>query len=284
MIGFLKKIVSKVTGREPDWEALESDLIQADLGPRFALAFVERLREKKGLFSGEDVKDLAMKEILEVFGKRPSKPRATPLHVILLVGVNGVGKTTTAAKLTAALLREGHRPRLVAADTFRAAAIEQLRSWGERLGVPVTSGVYGADPAGLAFGAYQEALREGQDTLVIDTAGRQHTKQNLMQELAKISRVLAKQDPQAPHETLLVVDATTGSNALAQAREFAKAAPLTGIVAAKMDGVGTGGALVGIRQELGFAPLWVGVGEQPDDLHPFDADEYAKRLLGDSAS
>jgi fused signal recognition particle receptor len=282
MLGFLKKVTDKITGRTADWDSLEPELIRADFGPVFTAKFIETLRGRQGVWSSKDVATVARQAIADAFPDpvRSAPDMGKPIHVIVLVGVNGTGKTTTAAKLAHYHAAAGRRVRMVAGDTFRAAAIEQLQHWGAKLGVPVSSGKYGADAAGLAFGAYEEALREGSQVLIVDTAGRQHTKGNLMQELVKVFRVLAKHGKEIPHETLLVLDASTGSNALVQAREFSKHIPISGVVATKMDGSGTGGALVAIRQELRLPPLWVGTGETLDTLARFDAEAYAQKLLG----
>jgi fused signal recognition particle receptor len=196
-----------------------------------------------------------------------------------VVGVNGTGKTTTAAKL-AHRIRSGHQAVVLAAcDTFRAAAIEQLKLWGERLHVEVVAGAYGADAASVAHDAVVAAQARRADYLIVDTAGRLHTKHNLMQELQKLHRVMGRQLAGAPHEVLLVLDATTGMNALNQAREFNKAAPLTGLVVTKLDGTSKGGMVVAIQKELGLPIKFIGLGEQPDDLQPFDAKQFARALF-----
>jgi fused signal recognition particle receptor len=204
--------------------------------------------------------------------------RAKPF-VILVVGVNGTGKTTTIAKLAQRWTAEGKTVVLGAADTFRAAAIEQLGIWAERLGVEMVRGQYGADPAALCYDAYQKAAKEKVDFVLCDTAGRLHTKTNLMAELQKMKRILAKQDASAPHETLLVVDATTGGNALSQAREFHKALGLTGLIVTKLDGSGKGGIVVAIQDELGIPTRFVGTGEKIDNFAPFDARKFVAEML-----
>jgi fused signal recognition particle receptor len=201
------------------------------------------------------------------------------LCVVSLVGVNGSGKTTTTAKLAHVVRQNGGRPVIAACDTFRAAAIEQIRAWGARLQVPVIAGDYGADPAAVAHDAVSAALARSADHLLIDTAGRLHTKQNLMQELQKLHRVIAKKVGGAPHEVLLVLDGSTGLNAVNQAREFHKAVPLTGLVVTKLDGTSKGGAIVAIQQELRVPVKFIGLGEQPDDLQPFDPREFARALF-----
>jgi fused signal recognition particle receptor len=200
-----------------------------------------------------------------------------------LVGVNGTGKTTSCAKLAFWAQAQGHTAILAACDTFRAAAIEQIQLWGQRLEVPVISGAYGADPAAVAHDAVAAALSRKADYLFVDTAGRLHTKHNLMQELQKVHRVMHKQLPAAPHETLLVLDATTGMNALNQAREFHKAVRLTGLIITKLDGTSKGGMAVAIQRELGLPIKFVGLGEQADDLQPFDARQFAAALFGADA-
>ena len=200
-------------------------------------------------------------------------------NVILLLGVNGTGKTTSTAKLARYLQKDGHSVLLAAADTFRAAAIEQLGIWATRLGVEIIKGQYNADPAALCYEAYQAAAREKIEFLLCDTAGRLHTKKNLMAELEKVKRSLSKHDPDAPHETLLVVDATTGGNALSQAREFQSAIGLTGVIVTKLDGSGKGGIVVAIQDELGIPTRFVGTGEQLNDFAPFDRRKYIENLL-----
>ena len=203
------------------------------------------------------------------------------MTVVSIVGVNGTGKTTTAAKLAHLIQARGETAVLAACDTFRAAAIEQLKLWGQRLNVPVVSGAYHADPAAVAHDAVTAAQARDADYLLVDTAGRLHTKHNLMQELQKLHRVMDKKLPGAPHETLLVLDATTGMNALNQAREFHKAVPLTGLVVTKLDGTSKGGMVVAIQKELGLPIKFIGLGEQPDDLQPFDAKQFAEALFSE---
>src|SRR5262249_16631821 len=201
------------------------------------------------------------------------------LTVVSIVGVNGTGKTTTAAKLAAHVQSLGQTASLAACDTFRAAAIEQLKLWGQKLHVPVIAGAYHADPAAVAHDAVVAAQARNADYLFVDTAGRLHTKNNLMQELQKVHRVMDKKLPGAPHEVLLVLDATTGMNALNQAREFHKAVRLTGLVVTKLDGTSKGGMVVAIQKELGLPIKFVGLGEQADDLQPFDAGQFAEALF-----
>jgi len=201
--------------------------------------------------------------------------------VVSIVGVNGTGKTTTAVKLAHLVQKDGHAAVLAACDTFRAGAVAQLKLWGERLGTPVVAGAASADPASVAHDAIAAAQARNAAYLFIDTAGRLHTKHNLMQELQKVHRVMGKKLPGAPHETLLVLDATTGMNALTQAREFHKAVPLTGLVVTKLDGTSKGGMVVAIQKELGLPIKFVGLGEKPEDLQPFDARQFAEALFGE---
>lgn len=278
MRAWLERLVASVAGDGADWDGLEAALVQADFGARFAGELVEKLRQGAGWGAGDAV-GAAREAIRESLGTAvPPEPCGSP-HVIVMAGVNGTGKTTSAAKLASWHLRRGRKVRLGAADTFRAAAGEQLEIWGERLGVPVTKGAPGSDPAAVAFRAVEEARVGGESIVIIDTAGRQHTRHNLMAELSKMGRVLQKQGEGLPQEALLVVDANMGGNALAQAREFSKAIRLTGLVASKLDGSGLGGAIFGIRRECGIPPLWAGTGERLEDFGPFDVDTYLDRLF-----
>lgn len=264
---------------------IEATLISADFGRLMTqeiTSAVKRAFEGQGR-AGEDVLAIARREVLKVFdGNTPDLRRAAgDVTVVSIVGVNGTGKTTTTAKL-ARWIRERNEGCVIAAcDTFRAAAIEQLKLWGERLTVPVIAGAYGADAAAVAHDAVSAARARNAEYLLVDTAGRLHTKHNLMQELQKLHRVLGKQAAGAPHEVLLVLDGSTGMNALNQAREFHKAVPLTGLVITKLDGTSKGGMVVAIRRELGLPVKFIGVGEQADDLQPFDAGQFVEALLGD---
>lgn len=264
-------------------EDLEAALLAADLGlpvTQRILQAVKQAYETQG-GRGPDVFAIARSEVeRSLVGSDPTlrQPGSGPL-VISMVGVNGTGKTTTAAKLARRLQQAGGTPLLAACDTFRAAAIEQLKLWGQRLEVPVIAGSYGADAAAVGHDAVTAALARQASHLIVDTAGRLHTKQNLMQELQKLHRVLGRQTPGAPHEVLLVLDGSTGMNALSQAREFHKAVPLTGLVVTKLDGTSKGGAIVGIQHELGLPVKFIGLGEQPEDLQPFEPREFARALF-----
>ena len=267
-------------------EELEASLIAADLGLPMTsqiLAAVKKSYETQGR-AGLEVFAIARAEVENSLSAAVAKLNRQPegLTVVSLVGVNGTGKTTTAAKLAHLVQSDGATALLVACDTFRAAAVEQLKLWGERLKVPVISGASGADPASVAHDGLAAALARKVDYLFVDTAGRLHTKHNLMQELQKVHRVMHKQLPGAPHETLLVLDATTGMNALTQAREFNKAVPVTGLVITKLDGTSKGGMVVAIQKELGLPIKFIGLGEKPEDLQPFDAKQFAEALFEDS--
>ncbi|NIP95020.1 MAG: signal recognition particle-docking protein FtsY, partial [Akkermansiaceae bacterium] len=268
MAGFFKNLYNKVANKaEIDWDELEADLVSADLGVRLSMEIVDHLKGMGRKVSADDVVETARERIAQAF---PDDDHTLELHddgrpyVILVVGVNGTGKTTSCAKLGHLFARHGVPVILAAADTFRAAAVEQLERWAERLDLPLVKGAPNADPASVCYTAHQKALRDGARILICDTAGRLHTRHNLMEELGKIKRTLAKQDETAPHLTLLVVDATTGGNALNQAREFHKAVPLDGLIVTKLDGSGKGGVAVAIQQELGIPPRFIGTGEEPD--------------------
>ena len=264
-------------------EDLEETLIQADLGVETTEAFVEAVRDqaRRGRLTGGDVRE-ALAAHLRTALKGGSAPLALDARpaVLLVLGVNGSGKTTTCGKLAGQLKASGHQVLLAAADTFRAAAIEQLERWGDRVGVPVVKQGPGADPSAVAFDAVKAAQARRVDVLIVDTAGRLHTKTNLMTELEKVKRVVGRQLPGAPNETLLVLDATTGQNGIAQARLFHEALTLTGLVLTKLDGTAKGGIVVRIVRELGLPIKLVGTGERPEDLAPFDADAFVTALVG----
>lgn len=282
-MNFLKSIIKKFTGQPVDWDALEEDLIRADLGVPMALRILQALQERAQhvTITAADIAEVAREEIGRVLPLAPLPITPLPAHpkVLLIVGVNGTGKTTSTAKLAHFFKRNRHTVLLAAADTFRAAAIEQLGIWAERLGVEMIRGRSNADPAALCYEAYQAADRKNIEFLICDTAGRLHTKSNLMAELGKVKRTLAKHDPNAPHEVLLVVDATTGSNALTQAREFHQAIGLTGLIVTKIDGSGKGGIIIAIQDELGLPTRFVGTGEKLEDLTPFDARDFIAKML-----
>jgi fused signal recognition particle receptor len=268
-------------------EDLEAALLGADLGYGVTaqiITAVKKAYETQGR-SGLDVLAIAQAEVERSFAADRlalARAAADPT-VVSVVGVNGTGKTTTAAKLAHWVRSRGDVALLAACDTFRAAAIEQLKLWGQRLDVPVIAGAYHADPAAVAHDAVAAAQSRCAQYLFLDTAGRLHTKNNLMKELQKVHRVVDKKLPGAPHEVLLVLDATTGMNALSQAREFHKAVPLTGLVVTKLDGTSKGGMVVAIQKELALPVKFIGVGEQPDDLQPFDPRQFAEALFSDKS-
>jgi len=280
----IKRIVTlspKLTGST--LEELEAALLGADLGTAMTeqiVAAVRKAYETQGR-SGLEIFEVAQQELEKSLSSaNPGLLRAaTGVTVVSIVGVNGTGKTTTSAKLAHLLQSQKHPVVLGACDTFRAAAIEQIKLWGERIKVPVVAGEYGADPAAVAHDAVAAAQSRHAEYLLIDTAGRLHTKHNLMQELQKVHRVIDKKLAGAPHEILLVLDATTGMNALNQAREFHKAVKVTGIVVTKLDGTSKGGVVVAIQKELGLPIKFVGLGEKPDDLQEFDAKQFAEALF-----
>ena len=277
----IKRIVTlspKLTGST--LEELEAALLGADLGTSMTqqiLAEVKKAYETQGR-SGDAIFEVAQREVEKSLTSAQAELRREPsgVTVVSIVGVNGTGKTTTSAKLAYLIQSRGQTSVLAACDTFRAAAIEQLKLWGGKLNVPVIAGAYNADPAAVAHDAVAAAQSRGANYLFVDTAGRLHTKQNLMKELQKVHRVMDKKLPGAPHETLLVLDATTGMNALNQAREFHKVVKLTGLVITKLDGTSKGGMVVAIQRELGLPIKFIGLGEQADDLQPFDAKQFAE--------
>ena len=280
----IKRIVTrspKLTGES--LEELEAALIAADLGMAVTQQIVDAVKkayESQGT-TGHDVFAIARTEVEKnLLSNTPDLLQApSGPTVVSIVGVNGTGKTTTAAKLAHLIQVQKKTALLAACDTFRAAAIEQLKLWGTRVKVEVIAGAYGADAASVAHDAVTAAQARKADYLFIDTAGRLHTKHNLMQELHKLHRVIGRQLPGAPHEVLLVLDGSTGMNALNQAREFNKTVPLTGLIVTKLDGTSKGGMVVAIQKELGLPIKFVGLGEQPDDLQPFDAGQFAQALF-----
>jgi fused signal recognition particle receptor len=277
---FTKRVLDDAALQE-----LEELLLAADLGPAAAADIVENFRRTR---FGRSVTDAEIKQALAEEIAMILAPVAKPLvldrsrkpHVILVVGVNGTGKTTTIGKMALQYREQGLRPILVAGDTFRAAAVEQLQVWGDRTGATVISGPPNADAAGLAFDAMTRASAEGADVLLIDTAGRLHNKSGLMEELSKVIRVMRKQDATAPHSVLLVLDATTGHNALEQVRVFKEMVDVTGLVVTKLDGSARGGIVVALAEDYGLPVHAVGVGEQAADLRPFEAMDFARGLVG----
>ncbi|MCX7886936.1 MAG: signal recognition particle-docking protein FtsY [Verrucomicrobiae bacterium] len=282
----LAKDIQRIVSRAPRLddaalEELESALIASDIGPATATAIVARVKEA----GATDIFSVARAEIERLLTQRdaprPLINRAPhPPTVIMLVGVNGTGKTTSAAKLAHHLKAQGQTVMLAACDTFRAAAIEQLEIWAQRVGCDIVTGQYGADSAAVAYDALEAAIKRKVDYLIIDTAGRLHTKGNLMEEMKKMRRVLQKRLPDAPHEVLLVLDGTTGTNALHQAREFHHALGVTGLIVTKLDGTAKGGIVVAIARELKIPVKFIGLGEQVDDLQPFDPKQFAAALFG----
>lgn len=283
MAGFFKKLIQRFTKRKVDLDELEESLIQGDIGVPMTIQILDRLRAMGRSLEAEEVVDVCREELRQLLpASTPSLPDPIPGKpcVILVVGVNGTGKTTSTAKLAHWLRRQGKTVMLAAADTFRAAAIEQLDQWATRLQIPIIKGQYKADPAAVCHDAWEAASKRGIQYLICDTAGRLHNKHNLMEELSKIERVLGRKDPDSPHETLLVVDATTGSNALVQAREFQKAVGhLTGVIVTKLDGSGKGGVIVSIQQELKINARFIGTGEGPEDFAPFEAKAFVEGIL-----
>ncbi|CAB1129089.1 signal recognition particle (docking protein) [Candidatus Hydrogenisulfobacillus filiaventi] len=284
--------VIQVHGRQWDdslFDSLEEVLFEADVGVETVEELLQGLREdvrRNRPPTEEGVLNLLGRRMVAMLGESPDPWRlgGERPEVWLLVGVNGTGKTTTAGKMAFGLQARGARVILGAADTFRAAAVEQLQAWGRRAGVDVVAQGMGADPAAVAFDTVQAARARGADVALIDTAGRLHTKSNLMQELGKVVRVVQRDMPNAPHQSWLVLDATTGQNALAQARTFLEVVPVSGIVLTKLDGTAKGGVALAVRRELGIPVRWVGVGERPEDLMPFDPEAYVAAMLGTGAS
>ena len=263
---------------------LETELIAADFGTNAARKITNSLRDRyqQGEFSGDqDIVAVAREELCRLLkdGGRPLRTAESGPTVILMVGVNGSGKTTTAGKLAAMLTKQGKTVMLAACDTFRAAAVEQLKLWGERTSCPVVASKPGADAAAVAFDAVASAKAKGMDFLIIDTAGRQQNQKGLMDELAKILRIIRKQMPEAPHEILLTLDASIGINALSQAREFAAVSDASALVLTKLDGTGKGGAAAAVQDEFHLPVLFVGLGEAPEDLQVFSPEMYAEAIF-----
>ena len=286
--GFVDKVQELVTGRkkidEEFYEELEEIMIEADMGAETSLQLVEDVRvivKERKISEPTELQNVLKEKIRDILGEGTTELNLVPneLSVIMVVGVNGVGKTTTIGKLANNLKTKGKKVILAAGDTFRAAAIDQLEIWGNRVGVDVIKHTEGADPAAVAFDAVQASKARKADVLIIDTAGRLHTKSNLMAELNKVVRVIQREIPAAPHEVLLVLDATTGQNAISQAKIFGEAANVTGIALTKLDGTAKGGVILGIKAELNIPVKFIGIGEQIDDLKDFNAQEFATALL-----
>ncbi|MEJ2208589.1 MAG: signal recognition particle-docking protein FtsY [Anaerolineae bacterium] len=269
---------------EETWEDLEALLVQADVGVNTTMVLVDNLREQVARGQARntnELEELLKEELLKLLGDPPPMTIDEPrlLTLILIVGVNGSGKTTSIAKLAKYYQERGRKVVLAAADTFRAAAIDQLKIWGERANVPVIAHQPGADPGAVVYDAIRASQSRKADLLIVDTAGRLHTKYNLMEELRKVRGVAQKRVHQAPHETLLVLDATTGQNALSQARHFQQTVDVTGVIVAKLDGTAKGGVVFAVAQELGLPVRFVGTGETMDDLAEFDAEAFVEGLF-----
>ena len=283
MMGKVDALLNSFTKIDEDFfEELEENLIMADVGAVTAARICDRLRKKvkeEGLASPDQVRS-GLKQIISQMPEGPSElDLSTKPSVILVIGVNGVGKTTTIGKLANTLRQQGKTVLLAAADTFRAAAIDQLQIWADRAQVDLVRHEEGSDPAAVVFDAINAGTARGCDVVICDTAGRLHNKKNLMDELSKIARVIEREAPGCAKEVLLVLDATTGQNALNQAKLFREAAGLTGLVLTKLDGTARGGVVIGIREELDIPIKYIGVGEQIDDLRPFDPVEFANALF-----
>ncbi|MBU2008565.1 MAG: signal recognition particle-docking protein FtsY [Chloroflexi bacterium] len=282
VLGRLGQLLERPRFGEELWAELEELLLLADVGVPTTRLLVEKVKDRarrEGLTAGAQVQGALAAEIegLLRVDTRPAPPSVSPL-VILFVGVNGSGKTTSIAKLAHSYKEQGERVVLAAADTFRAAAIDQLRVWGERAGAEVIAHQPGADPGAVVFDAIEAARKRQAGVVLIDTAGRLHTKYNLMEELKKIKRVASRHDPTAPHQVLLVLDATTGQNGLIQARHFAEAVEVSGIFLAKLDGTAKGGIVLAIAQELRIPILYIGTGEKLEDMAAFDPRAFAEAL------
>ena len=283
---FVKKVETIVIGYaeiDDDFlDDLEATMLVGDLGPKTTAYLMKEIRRgvTEGIINNtSEVMPFMEERITEMLGAQEEVLELHKPEVILVVGVNGVGKTTTIAKLAHYYAEQGKKVIIAAGDTFRAAASEQLSIWADRVGVSIVKHKEGADPAAVVFDACASAVAKDADLVIVDTAGRLHTKVNLMEELKKIGRVADKQIPGAPHQTLLVLDGTTGQNAVSQAKLFGEAVPVTGIVVTKLDGTAIGGVVISFKEELGVPVRWIGVGEQMDDLRPFNAKEFANALF-----
>jgi len=281
--GFMARLrgqLGTATGEGPSWDDVEESLIAGDVGAALAIDLVERARRSRETSPEAAIRtELAALLVARDLAWSPRSAVAGGPAVILVVGVNGTGKTTTIGKLASRYTAEGRSVLLAAADTFRAAAIDQLRIWADRAKVPMVAHAPGADPGAVVYDALDAAVARGADLVIADTAGRLHTHGNLMEELAKVRRVIEKQIEGAPHETLLTVDATTGQNGLRQAKLFQEVVEVSGIVLTKLDGTAKGGIALAIAEELGLPVKLIGIGEALEDLRPFDADEFARALL-----
>ncbi|WPC08560.1 signal recognition particle-docking protein FtsY [Globicatella sp. PHS-GS-PNBC-21-1553] len=274
---------------EEFYEDLEEAFISADVGFQMTMALTDAIRdelEARNAYKANDVKQVMLEKMVQIYEKDGQESNDIRLNpdgptVILFVGVNGVGKTTSVGKIGYQLKQDGHKVLLAAADTFRAGAIEQLNVWGERLGIPVVTGKAQSDPASVVFDAVKKANEEHYDYLLVDTAGRLQTKANLMQELAKIKRIIERENPNGVQEVLLALDATTGQNALIQAKQFNEATEITGLVLTKLDGTAKGGVVLSIRYELDIPVKYIGLGEKATDLQKFDAEQYMYSLIKD---
>ena len=281
-LGRLAQILGATEITEETWEDLEAVLIQADVGVELTMDLLERLRARvrqEGITKAQDLYPLLRQELLRLLRKPPEIDFSLRPTVILVVGVNGSGKTTTIAKLGRWFQNQGRSVLFVAADTFRAAAIDQLKTWGERLGIPVIAGQPGGDPGAVVYDGLQAARKRGINIVLVDTAGRLHTRYNLMEELKKVRRVAGKVIPGAPHHVWLVLDATTGQNALQQAKAFKDAVGVTGVILAKLDSSAKGGMVLAIQRTLRLPVLFVGLGEKPEDLAVFDPEAFVDGLL-----
>jgi fused signal recognition particle receptor len=286
LFGRIANVFTKATVTEDDWDEIESILVQSDVGVQTTTLLIDRLRvrfRKEGLKTPEQLR-AALKIELKALLKAPTPLNVSgrPLSVVLIVGVNGSGKTTTVAKLARRMANNNRRVLLAAGDTFRAAAIDQLQIWGERVGVPVVAGQPNSDPGAVVFDAISAAKSRNMEILLVDTAGRLQTKYNLMEELRKIKGVMSKVIPDAPHETLIVLDGTTGQNALLQAKGFTEVAALSGVIVTKLDSTAKGGMLFAIQQELGLPIHYVGLGEGVQDLVLFDPGAFVDSLLSEN--
>ena len=290
-LGALRRIFSRSRVDDDFWEELEETLILGDVGGVTSTRWVEELQAEAGGKDASTVRDLLRARMIDglerprsggaLWDARNGEAAPAAPHVVLVVGVNGAGKTTSIAKLAHAYQEEGKSVLLAAADTFRAAAIEQLQTWGERIEAPVIAHQQGADPGAVAYDAVEAAISRRADIVLIDTAGRLQTQRNLMAELGKVRRVVETRQPGAPHEVLLVIDATSGQNALSQARQFSQATGVTAVCLAKLDGTSKGGIVFAIAEELGIPVRFAGTGEQLGDIAPFDAAAFVDALLSD---